>query len=125
MKYKSVRKKKPKRTTINWFHYRNDEFFFHKKFFVLCTLFSVAPVLLKVKTTQFVLLNRSSFLWCPAKGAPAPLIIWRKNGIIVQNSTSIRYKLGIVKENKDTFSCEVKKNDQVARKLVLYMESKF
>ena len=90
------------------------------------TLISVAPVLLKVKTTQFAQLNHSSFLWCPAEGAPAPFIVWRKNGIIVQNSTSIRYKLDTVKENKESFSCEVQNNDQVLKKeLALYVESEF
>lgn len=92
----------------------------------ISALISVAPVLLKVKTTQFVQLNHSSFLWCPVEGAPAPFIVWRKNGIIVQNSTSIRYKLDTVKENKETFSCEVQKNDQVLKKeLALYVESEF
>ena len=44
----------------------------------------------------------------------------------MQNSTSIRYKPGNVKGNKETFSCEVKNNDQVTKKeLVLRMESEF
>ena len=47
----------------------------------------------------------------------------------MQNNTSIRYKLNeldIAKGNKDTFSCEVKNNDQVTKKeLVPHMESKF
>ena len=86
----------------------------------------MAPVLHKVQSTQFVLASHSSYLWCPAEGAPAPFIVWRKNGIIVQNSTSIRYKLDIVKGNKETFSCEVKNNNQVTKKeLVPYMESTF
>ncbi len=34
--------------------------------------------------TQFVFLNRTSKLWCPVKGAPAPYIVWRKNGVAVQ-----------------------------------------
>ena len=86
----------------------------------------MTPVLRKVQRTQFVFTNHSSYLWCPAEGAPAPFIVWRKNGIIVQNSTSIRYKLDIAKGNKETFSCEVKNNNQVTKKeLVPYMESKF
>ena len=88
--------------------------------------FSVAPVLHKLETTQYVLQNHSSFLLCPAEGAPAPFIVWRKNGIIVQNSTSVRYKLDIVKENKEKFSCEIKNEDQVTKEeLVIYMESEF
>ena len=103
-----------------------DKFVFRICFIYLCTLFSVAPVLHKVQSTQFVLTNHSSYLWCPAEGAPAPFIVWKKNGIIVQNSTSIRHKLDIAKGNKETFSCEVKNNNQVTKKeLVPYMESKF
>ena len=86
----------------------------------------MAPVLHKVETTQFVLYNYSSSLWCPAEGAPAPFIVWRKTGVIVQNSTSVRYKLDIVKGNKETFSCEVKNKDHVTKKdLVLLMQSEF
>ena len=93
-------------------------------FFKISFFFSVPPVLCKVKTPQYVLHNRSSYLWCPAEGAPAPFIIWRKNGIIVQNSTSIKYKLNILKGNKETFSCEVKNYVQVTKKkVVLYIES--
>ena len=86
----------------------------------------MAPVLQKLETTQYALVNHSSFLWCPAEGAPAPFIVWRKNGIIVQNSTSVRYKMDIVKENEEKFSCEVKNEDQVTKEeLVIYMESEF
>ncbi|KAJ7335967.1 hypothetical protein OS493_013331 [Desmophyllum pertusum] len=85
---------------------------------------TVPPVLIQVKTTQFLLFNHSSFLWCPAEGAPAPIIFWRKGGIVVQNSTSVRYKLGIVTGNNVTYSCEVKSNDQLKKKeLVLFIES--
>ncbi|KAJ7385562.1 hypothetical protein OS493_015141 [Desmophyllum pertusum] len=84
----------------------------------------VAPALTQVKTTQFVLYNHSSFLWCPAEGAPAPVIFWRKNGIVVQNTTSVRYKLDIVKGNNVTYSCEVKNKDKLTKKeFVLYIES--
>ena len=100
-------------------------FFFGIKMMIFLFSFSVAPVLHKVKTTQYVLQNHSSFLWCPAEGAPAPFIVWRKNGMIVQNSTSIRYKLD-VKGTEAAFSCEVKNKDQVTKKeLVVYTESEF
>ena len=86
----------------------------------------MAPVLTQVKTTQFVLFNYTSFLWCPAEGAPAPTIVWRKNGIVVQNSTSVRYNLGIVKENNSTYSCEVKTSDNLTKKeLAIFIESEF
>ncbi|KAJ7385569.1 hypothetical protein OS493_015148 [Desmophyllum pertusum] len=102
--------------------YYNDSF--HVKYTSKQMNVTVAPVLIQVKTTQFVLYNQSSFLWCPAEGAPAPVIFWRKNGTVVQNTTSVRYKLRIVKGNNETYSCEVKNNDQLTKKeFVLYIES--
>ena len=85
----------------------------------------MAPALTQVETKQFVLYNQTSFLWCPAKGAPAPVIVWKKNRIVVQNSTSVRYSLGTVKSNNDTYSCEVMINGKLSRKeeLVLSIES--
>lgn len=73
-------------------------------------------MLTQVETEQFALYNQTSFLWCPAKGAPAPVIVWRKNRIVVQNSTSVRYSLGTVERNNDTYSCEVRINDKLSRK---------
>ena len=84
--------------------------------------FQVKPNLDKVAETQFVLLNHSSSLWCPAQGAPAPVIVWRKNGTVVQNSTSVQYKLNITGENNDDYSCEV--NTQKKR-IRLVIESEF
>ena len=85
----------------------------------------MAPVLAQVKTTQFALFNHTSYLWCPAKGAPAPTIVWRKKDIVVQNRTSVRYYLGIVTENNSNYSCEVKNNDEVTKKkIALFIESK-
>ena len=88
---------------------------------------SVTPILAQVATTQFVLYNQTSFLWCLAEGAPAPIIVWRKNGLVVQNSTSVRYSMGIVKRSNDNYSCELKKNDEETMKeeLVLFIESEF
>ena len=93
-----------------------------------CNLFySVAPTLAQVATKQFLLYNQTSFLWCLAEGAPAPIIVWRKNGVVEQNSTSVRYSMGIVKRSNDNYSCEVKKNNEETTKeeLVLFIESEF
>ncbi|CAH3139380.1 unnamed protein product, partial [Pocillopora meandrina] len=79
---------------------------------------SVKPNLDKVAETQFVLLNHSSSLWCPAKGAPAPVIVWRKNGTVVQNSTSVQYKLNITGENNDDYSCEANTQDVSDKKRI-------
>lgn len=53
--------------------------------------------------------------------------MWRKNGDIVQNSTSVRYRLTITdKENDSNYSCEVNAHgmrDQ--KKISLVIESKF
>ncbi|XP_078357249.1 uncharacterized protein LOC144642133 [Oculina patagonica] len=96
---------------------------FHASYTAKQLNFTVAPVLTQVKTTQVVLFNHSSYLWCPAEGAPAPTIVWRKNGIVVQNRTSVRYNMGIVKGNNNTYSCEVKNDDQLAKKeLALFIE---
>ena len=88
---------------------------------------SVTAILTQVATKQFVLYNQTSFLWCLAEGAPAPTIVWRKNGLVVQNSTSVRYSMGIVKRNNDNYSCEVKENDEetVKEELVVFLESEF
>ena len=80
-----------------------------------------------VKNTQFVLFNHPSSLWCPVEGGPAPHIVWRKNGVIVQNSTSVRYRLTISKEEKNSnYSCEVNAHGAVDQKNIsLVIESKF
>ncbi|CAH3153369.1 unnamed protein product [Pocillopora meandrina] len=59
---------------------------------------TVPANLSEVAQTQFVLLNHSSSLWCPAEGGPAPRIVWRKNGAVVQNSTSVRLLINVTKE---------------------------
>ena len=88
-------------------------------------IFSVTPNINKVITTQFVLHNQSSFLWCPAEGAPAPNIVWRKNEFVVQNSTNVRYKL-TVEGNKDSFSCEVNRQGNLTKKeLAVSIESEY
>ncbi|KAJ7376912.1 hypothetical protein OS493_031503 [Desmophyllum pertusum] len=78
--------------------------------------FEVEPNLNKVAKTQFVLFNHSSSLWCPAQGAPAPFIVWRKNGTVVQNSTSVRYQLNTTEEKNETYSCEVETPDGLVKK---------
>ncbi|XP_022784671.1 relaxin receptor 1-like [Stylophora pistillata] len=60
---------------------------------------------------QFVLVNHSSSLWCPAEGGPALRIVWRKNDAVVQNSTCVRYRLNITEEEINTnYSYEVDGN---------------
>ena len=86
---------------------------------------TVTPNLNMVNTVQFARHNQSPFLWCPAEGAPAPRIIWRKNEIVVQNSTSIRYKLA-VDGTKDNYSCEVNSHGNLTKKeLVVLIESEW
>ena len=77
-----------------------------------------------IAETQFVLLNHSSSLWCLAQGGPAPRIVWRKNGAVVQNSTSVRLQINVTEEERITnYSCEV--DDQMDRKNIsLVVESK-
>ena len=77
---------------------------------------SVTPGFAQVETKQFVLYNQTSFLWCLAEGAPAPDIVWRKNGLVVQNSTNVRHSMGIVKRSNDNYSCEVRKNNEETMK---------
>ena len=71
--------------------------------------------------TQVVLFNHSSSLWCPAQGAPAPIIVWKKNGIMVQNSTSVRYQLTITEESHDKYSCEVNRGDGLGKKEIIFV----
>ena len=66
--------------------------------------------------TQYVFLNRTSKLWCPVKGAPAPYIVWRKDGVTVQNSTSITFQLKVTSENNVNYSCEVRGDGEVSRR---------
>ena len=92
---------------------------------MFCFFNSVTPVLLKVETKQFVLHNQTSFLWCLAEGAPAPVVTWRKNGLVVQNSSIVRCSIGIVKRSNDNYSCEVKNNEKETIKVefVISVES--
>ena len=89
---------------------------------LLC--FCLVPTNLRnVAKTQFVLLNHSSSLWCPAEGGPAPRIVWRKNGAVVQNSTSVRLQINVTEEEGNTnYSCEV--DDQEPKNISLVVESK-
>ena len=86
----------------------------------------VAPSLKEVAKTQFFLFDHCSSLWCPAEGAPAPYIVWRKNGIVVQNSTSVRYQLYVTEEHNASYSCEVDRHDGLDKKEIsAIVESKF
>ena len=86
----------------------------------------VATNLRNVIKTQFVLLNHSSSLWCPARGGPAPRIVWRRNGVVVQNSTSVRLQINVTEEERNTnYSCEVDDHGQLKRENIsLAVESK-
>ena len=86
----------------------------------------VEPNLDNVLKTQYVLFNHSSPVWCPAQGAPAPFIVWKKNGIVVQNCTSVMFQLNIIEENNDNYSCEVNRQDGFDKKEIhLVMEREF
>ena len=86
----------------------------------------VEPNLDKVAGAQFVIFNQTSSLWCPAQGAPAPFIVWRKNRRVVQNSTGVKYQLTITEENTDEYSCEVNGQDDVDKKEIRFVtESEF
>ncbi|XP_022777502.1 hemicentin-1-like, partial [Stylophora pistillata] len=77
----------------------------------------------EVPKTQSILLNRTSSLWCPVEGAPAPYIMWRKNGVVVQNSTSIKYQLLETAENNANYSCEVRRGEKISwREISLNVE---
>ncbi|XP_066023307.1 cubilin-like isoform X2 [Pocillopora verrucosa] len=75
---------------------------------------TATPTMTQVPKTQTVILNRTSNLWCSVEGAPAPYIVWRKNGVVVQNSTSVRYQLVAAEENVN-YSCEVRRDNNVSR----------
>ena len=94
--------------------------------YVLFYLCLVSTNLTNVSETQFVLLNHASSLWCPAEGGPAPRIVWRKNGAVVQNSTSVRLQINVTEEERNTsYSCEVDDHGQLERKNIsLVVESK-
>ena len=86
---------------------------------VLANLNDVAQI-------QFVLVNHSSSLRCPAEDGSAQHIVWRKNGAVVQNSTSVTYRLNITEEEINTnYSCEVDGNGLSEKKDInLIVESK-
>ena len=69
-----------------------------------------------VPNPQYVFLNRTSNLWCPVKGAPAPCIVWRKDGVAVQNSTSITFQLNITSRKNVNYSCEVRRDGEVLKR---------
>ena len=75
--------------------------------------------------TQFVVFNHSSSLWCPAQGAPAPFIVWKKNDIVLQNSTSVRYQLTVTEEGNDKYSCEVATDNGLEKKEIVIIKSEF
>ena len=73
------------------------------------------PTMIQVPKTQTVFSNRTSDLWCPVEGAPAPYIVWRKNGVVVQNGTSVRYQ-HVAAEKNVNYSCEVRRDNNVSRR---------
>ena len=97
---------------------------------IICVLFNqlpnvATPTVIQVPKTQTVFSNRTSDLWCPVEGAPAPYIVWRKNGVVVQNSTSVRYQLVAAEENVN-YSCEVRRDNNVSRsEISLNIEGEF
>ena len=95
-------------------------------FFFFYQLRNVAtPTMIRVPKTQTVILNRTSNLWCPVEGAPAPYIVWRKNGVVVENSTSVRYQL-VPEEKNVNYSCEVRRDKEISkREISLNIESEF
>ena len=44
-------------------------------------------------------------LWCQAQGAPAPVITWRKDGKVLQNSTSVRYTISAWEAKEGDYEC--------------------
>ncbi|XP_066021355.1 uncharacterized protein [Pocillopora verrucosa] len=76
----------------------------------------VNPTLDQAPKTHYLFLNRTSYLWCPVKGAPAPYIVWRRDGVAVQNSTSITFQLKVTSENNVNYSCEVRRDGEVLRR---------
>ena len=103
--------------------------YWHNLLWMIClTMLCLDTTNLKnvAKTHQFVLLNHSSSLWCPAEGGPAPRIVWRKNDAVVQNSTSVRLQINVTEEEGNTnYSCEVDDHGQLKRKNIsLVVESK-
>ena len=76
----------------------------------------VNPTMDQAPKTQYVFLNRTSKLWCPVKGAPAPYIVWRKDGVTVQNSTSITFQLKVTSESNMNYTCEVRRDGEVLRR---------
>ena len=107
--------------------YDKKMFFFVFCFFlVFHQLPNVAtPTMTQVPKTQTVILNRTSHLWCPVDGAPAPYIVWRKNGVVVENSTSVRYQL-VPEEKNVNYSCEVRRDKEISkREISLNFESEF
>ena len=98
----------------------------HNMCFFFYQLPNVAtPTMIQVPKTQTVFSNRTSDLWCPVEGAPAPYIVWRKNGVVVQNSTSVRYQL-VAAEKNVNYSCEVRRDNNVSRREIsLSIEGEF
>ena len=78
----------------------------------------VNPMMDQAPKTQYVFLNRTSKLWCPVKGAPAPYIVWREDGVAVQNSTSITFQLKVTSGNNVNYSCGVRRDGEVLRRSI-------
>ena len=76
----------------------------------------VNPTMDQAPNPQYVFMNRTSNLWCPVKGAPAPYIVWRKDGVTVQKSTSITFQLKITSENNVNYTCEVRRDGEVLKR---------
>ena len=99
-------------------------FFVFFSFFTNCQNVAT-PTMTQVPKTQIVFFNRTSNLWCPVEGAPAPYIVWRKNGVVVENSTSVRYQL-VPEEKNVNYSCEVRRDKEISkREISLNFESEF
>ncbi|XP_022798292.1 uncharacterized protein LOC111336445, partial [Stylophora pistillata] len=107
-----------------WLRFFPNRGYYFRAYYIGRSFNQTATLTMKeVPKTQYVLLNRTSSLWCPVEGAPAPYIVWRKNGVVVQNSTSIRYQLLETAENTANYSCEVRRGEKISwREISLNIE---
>ena len=73
-----------------------------------CLIYTEAPQYSLRQHNVTIADGSESTLWCPVHGSPAPQIVWLKDGQLLQNSTSVMYKLYAWQAKEEPYFCSAK-----------------
>ena len=74
----------------------------------VCLLSTVAPTITNITSpNKPVCEGEQVVLTCKAEGNPQPYLVWKRNGIVLQNSTNTNYTISSVRRGDEgSYTCE-------------------